>query len=113
MQTYRLDLRKGGSSLSDEDAAILCAQLPRGGRVFRVLDPDNEAAAYDVQLLRNIEYWLHVLAWQQTENGVKGREEPSPAPLPSELVAQDGVEALEARAYVDKVLGINQPRGGE
>ena len=112
MQYYRLDLRKGGSELSDADAAVLCAQLPRDGRVFCVIDPDNAASRYDVMLLRNVEYWAHVLTWQQTEDGVKGRREPEYYPLPSELESRSMAEDADARAYVDKVLGI-KPQGGE
>ena len=108
MQFYHVNLHSC-AGLDPRDAAILCAQLPRDGRVFCVLDPDN-AYGYQLEYLRHIEYYTHVLAWQQTKDGLKGRNAPEPAKLPSEVKRDAEARDPATRAWVDEILGI---RGGE
>lgn len=100
-----------GTAYSYSHAAILCVQLPRESRVRRVYDPD---AAYSVTdyYLRQIEYGIRVLAWQQTEDGHKGRNQPKPVPLPSDDSTLAQKAALANRAYVDSVLNKGVNNGG-
>ena len=103
-QYYGVDLHNR-CELSHTDAAILCAQLPRDGRVFRAMDPDS-VVDYTAQLLRSIELHVRALVWQQTEDGVAGRNQPEAAPMPSEVPRDAGRTLEEDRAFVDRVLGM-------
>lgn len=109
MQTYGVDLRS--NQIPDADAAVLCAQLPQDGRVFRAIDPDC-ICDYRTGLLRNIEHLLRILVWQQTEDGVKGRGAPDALPLPSELARAAQAASMETRAYVDAILKIGGVQDG-
>ena len=92
-----------------DDAAVLCAQLPQDSRVFRVLDPDS-VMTYKVQAVRSMEHSLRVLVWQNTKDGIKGRNEPEPMPLPSEIASDSSTddEAVAMRSMVDRVLGMSK-----
>lgn len=79
-------------------AACLAAQLPRGSRLYRAINPDTEWGLSEV-LLNNIEYWLHWLAWSRTDDGMKGRNVPKPIWSPDEHGGSQGeamtIEELE------------------
>ncbi|HCG61420.1 MAG TPA: hypothetical protein DEV22_03260 [Collinsella sp.] len=93
-----------GVAFSHAHAASLCVQLPRTGRVYTAINPD---LAYDerMQLLRQIEYDLRVLAWQQTEDARHRRNAPDPIPLPSERVEPSHDQVMRDKAFVDSILG--------
>lgn len=108
MQYYHLNVKTlRQDAINPKDAAVLCAQLPQDSRIFRALDPDN-AYGYTQYLLRSIEYSARVLTWQQTEDGVKGRNQPEPSLLPSEIGTIHLDDWTARKAYVDRVLGISK-----
>lgn len=89
-------------------AAVLCAQLPKTGRVWTAIDPDN---AWDDKtvLLREIEHGIRVLAWQKTKAAQQKRDFPEPIPEPSQRDrGKRDADALRYRAFVDSVLGVNE-----
>lgn len=97
---YGLDLRDPGVSLLD--LADLAANLPPGCALFRAA---GGAAAWtdQVHMLAAVEFRLRVLAWQKTEDGKKGRNQPKPIdpPKPTHEVAQEKQElSRRAQAYL-------------
>lgn len=105
---YRLNIDRMGSSdgFSHSHAAVLAAQLPQHSRVFCAIDPNN-AWTDEVMFLAHIEYGIRVLAWQQTKDGQKGRNQPKPHKTPAErraaLKRREGVN----KALVDATLGVH------
>lgn len=65
-QYYNLDV----AYVKPARAARLLFQLPRTCRVFLSIEPANQWGWSEV-LLNKIEYALQVLAWQNTNEGVK------------------------------------------
>lgn len=64
-------------------AADLAAMLPSDSLVFKAENPALEWGEV-MYMLRNIEFMLRVLAWQNTKDGQKGRKKPKPIETPSE-----------------------------
>lgn len=87
--------------------ALLWAALPDSSRCVRRLVPEARWTSTDY-LLRSIEYFAHVLAWQRTKDGLKGVNEPRPVQTPAERArnAERRDEALAARAEIDAILGM-------
>lgn len=59
----------------------MAAHLPPDSACRRALDKHWQRTA-EVDLLRDIEHGLRVLAWQNTKAGSKGMGYPEPMPLP-------------------------------
>ena len=82
-RVYGLNIDDMGESYSVHHAAVLAAMLPSDSLVCKAANPALEwgEALY---MLRNIEYMLRVLAWQNTKDGQKGRKKPQPIETPDE-----------------------------
>lgn len=106
-QYYNLPYDRIGEVFSYEEAAILAAQLPQTSRVMRAIDPDV-AYTEETTLLRNIEYALRVLVWQNTRNGKSGIDKPEPVKMPSERREKSDEEKQKDRSLVDKVLKMRR-----
>lgn len=105
-QYYGLNLDGMGHGYSIEHAACLAAQLPRESRTIRAISP-AAAWGWTENLLANIEYWLHVLAWTKTKDGEKGRNKPQridPSDTEEERKRRHE-RAVRKRAHVDSILG--------
>ena len=72
-----------GESYSVHHAAVLAAMLPNDSLVFKAANPALEWSE-TMYMLRNIEFMLRVLAWQNTKAGQKGRRKPKPIETPEE-----------------------------
>ena len=59
----------------------MAAYLPPESATRRALDPHWQRTP-EVDLLREVEHDLRILAWQQTQDGSKGRNVPERIPLP-------------------------------
>lgn len=70
----------GTPRLSWHDVWLICAHADPGGPLASVLDPHGAWTSTDL-LLRSMEHTLRVLAWQQTVDGHKGRNPPTPIPV--------------------------------
>lgn len=103
-QYYGLDVAAMGDGYSVLHAATLVSQLPRSSRVARATDERATWGDSEV-LLSLIEYQLRVIAWQGTEDGMKGRNRPRPLPVPGVAEAK-AKRAMEFdRKLIDDVLG--------
>ncbi len=63
------------------DVAAWAAHLPPDSATRRSIDPHWQRTAL-IDLMREAEFDLRILAWQQTEDGSKGRNVPERIPLP-------------------------------
>jgi len=73
-EVYGIDVR----TYSDkEHLATLVSQLRMGSRVMGCLNEDNKYTMTE-HLLALTEYQLRVIAWQRTEAGAKGTNQPKP-----------------------------------
>lgn len=108
-QTYGLNLDGMGRDYSYAHAACCAAQLPAGARVWR-----GTAAEWGVPeyMMVAMEHMLRVLAWQNTEDGAKGRNYPEPLNTPAkrEQDEQHARAALANRKWIDEILNT---QGGE
>lgn len=111
---YGIDLpiEDGGDIPDMARMAMLWASLPDGSRCVRRIVPASRWGDAEY-LLRNIEYWEHVRAWQATKDGAKGRNAPAPVQSPGERARNERRrdDALAARAEIDRVLGIGESKG--
>ena len=82
-RVYGLNIDDMGESYSVHHAAVLAAMLPNDSLVFKVANPALEWSE-SMYMLRNIEFMLRVLAWQNTKEGQKGRRKPKPIETPEE-----------------------------
>lgn len=106
-QYYQLplpDLSSDAAASDLERAAILCAQLPSDSRVNKAMNPSFEWSI-EANLLRLIEYELHLLLWGMSDSKTRG-EAPRPIPTPSEQKAKaalvevaESVELAVAEAF--------------
>ena len=75
----------GTEDLTWPDLRAVVRNLPEDSALVRAMDP--EAAKWTgrngmIQLLHSVEHHQRILAWQQTEDGSKGRNVPKPLPAP-------------------------------
>lgn len=99
---YGVDLRDPGMTLLD--LADLAANLPPGCALFRATGGDM-AWTTEMHMSARIEYGLRVLAWQKTEDGKKGRNQPKPIdpPRPAhEVEAEKRELSRRAQAYLKR-----------
>lgn len=68
-------------ALSWRDLLVICRQAPPGSAIARAV---RQHPAQDpiLDFLRLIEFRVRVLAWMQSEDGVKGRNVPEPVAMP-------------------------------
>ena len=86
-------------------AALLARQLPRESRFVRESEPG--AAWSDAEwMLHAIEHDLRVLAWQATEDGIKGRRPPKPLPTPTDKARLRGSIERADRERIDRILNM-------
>lgn len=104
-QYYGLNWEEAGRAYSYAHAAALTAQLPRGSRIVRAIDPETEWG-WTEGLLSRIEYWAHALVWSQTKDGRHGRNRPEQVMPPGhgDPEVQRARRAAKRR-HVDEVLG--------
>lgn len=107
-QFYGIDLPDLEDASEIEDAArlaVLWGQLPPESRTRREMG----WGAVE-HLLRNIEFWVHTLAWQRTKDGQDGLNAPSPIKSPGEraeaYARRD--EALAIKDELSTLLGVNE-----
>lgn len=101
MQFYHLDIRRYKFDRDCSDVrfiAALAAQLPQSARIFKAENPDA-GVDYLLLLVRRIEQLVHVIAWQQTEDGQKNRNTPSAVPMPSELLEKANKEQAKKQEF--------------
>lgn len=67
--------------LSWRDLYVICHQAPVGSAIWRSA-AEHPDRTHLVDLARQIEFDLRVLAWQGTEDGQRGRNYPEPIVLP-------------------------------
>lgn len=99
---YGVDLRDPGMTLLD--LADLAANLPPGCALFRATGGDM-AWTTEMHMLARLDYDLRILAWQKTEDGKKGRNQPKPIdpPRPShEVEAEKRELSRRAQAYLKR-----------
>lgn len=99
---YGVDLRDPGMTLLD--LADLTANLPPGCALFRATGGDM-AWTTEMHMLARLDYDLRILAWQKTEDGKKGRNQPKPIdpPRPShEVEAEKRELSRRAQAYLKR-----------
>lgn len=97
---YGVDLRDPGMALLD--LADLVAGLPPGCALYRVVGGPM-AWSDEVHMLAAVEYRLRVLAWQKTEDGSKGRNQPKPLDPPKSVYEKQAEErelTRRAQAYL-------------
>lgn len=87
--------------------ALLWSALPRESRCARRLATDCEWGPAE-HLLRQVEYDLRVLCWQNTEDGHRGRNRPQPLQTPSERAGnrRRADAALARRDEIAAAFGI-------
>ena len=86
-------------------AALLAQQLPRESRLARISNPAAEWGGAE-RLLHATEYDLRVLAWQATEDGMKGRRPPKPLQTPEDGARmRDSIEKAD-RERIDRILNM-------
>lgn len=86
-------------------AALLARQLPRESRFARIANAAAEWGDAE-RLLHAIEYDLRVLAWQATEDGIKGRKPPKPLPTPEDGARMRDSIVNADRERIDRILNI-------
>jgi hypothetical protein len=99
---YGVDLRDPGMTLLD--LADLAANLPPGCALFRATGGDM-AWSSEMHMLARLDFDLRVLAWQKTEDGKKGRNQPKPieSPKPAhEIEAEKAELSRRAQAYLKR-----------
>lgn len=108
-QYYGLNIDRMGIDYSHLHAAVLVEQLPPNARIYIAEDPN---LLWDTQtwLLWQMEYDLRILAWQNTKDAQKRRNEPKPSKTPKELHEERARAANFDIDLVNSVLGI---KGGE
>lgn len=82
-RVYGLNIDEMGKSYSVHHAAELAAMLPSDSLVLKAESPALEWGE-TMYMLRNIEFFMRVLIWQNTKDGQKGRKKPKPIETPSE-----------------------------
>jgi hypothetical protein len=92
------------------EVADMATFLPVESATRRSLDPHWQRTP-EVDLLRDVEYGLRILAWQQTEKGAKGVGYPEPMrlpwdPTPEGTISGDTMTMDEA----DRWLGFDKIR---
>lgn len=104
-QYYGLNIDGMGTDYSYSHAAVLVTQLPPNCRIAVKENPD---AAWDTQtwFMWQMEHSLRVLAWQNTKDAQKKRNQPKPAKTPKELHAERMRAANFDKQLIDRVLGI-------
>lgn len=99
---YGVDLRDPGMTLLD--LADLAANLPPGCALFRATGGDM-AWTVEMHMSARIEYGLRILAWQKTEDGKRGRNQPKPMEPPKmahEVEAEQKRLSARAQAYLKR-----------
>lgn len=78
--------------------------------LFRSLNPDWR---WDVseQLLHSVEHSVRVLAWQQTKDGMRGRNVPKPVPAPWVPTENDTVTYGSGAVDLDEMAEWLRSRG--
>lgn len=104
-RVYGLNIDDMGESYSMHHAAVLAAKLPTDSLVFKAENPALEWSEA-VYMLRNIEYMLRVLAWQNTKDGQKGRKKPQPIETPDERAKQRDKAVNTDWRYIAEQLNI-------
>lgn len=103
------------SGIPLHEAADMAGWLPPDSATRRALDPHWQRTP-DIDLLREVEHDLRVLAWQNTREGSRGRGFPEPLRLPwdpedSSIVKGDRMtldEAAEWLGWSDRLNGGEQ-----
>lgn len=108
-QYYGLNIDRMGVDYSDTHAACLATQLPPNCRLNQAENPDLMWST-EAWFLSQIEYDLRVLAWQNTKDAQRHRNEPKPPKTPKELQQEKQRAANFDKDLVNSVLGIG---GGE
>lgn len=92
----------GAGGLTLMELADLAANLPPGCALWRATGGDI-AWSIEAHLLARLEYDLRILAWQNTEDGSKGRNRPEPNQAPRSAHEQQTEErrtSERAAAYL-------------
>ena len=82
------------AALSWRDLLVIVRHAPATSAIVRALDP-NWQRTPEVDLLREVEHGVRVLAWQQTRDGSKGRNAPERLRLPWDAVETDRPDSYE------------------
>lgn len=99
---YGVDLRDPGMTLLD--LADLAASLPPGCALYRATGGDMAWTA-EMHMLARLDFDLRVLAWQKTEDGKRGRNQPKPIEAPKmahEVEAEQKRLSSRAQAYLKR-----------
>lgn len=87
--------------------SALWDQLPRESRCVVKHCPEAVWGGAE-NLLWSIEHSLRVIAWQNTKDGSKGRNQPKPVKTPAEIIKNKEAadHALANKEEIDRILGI-------
>lgn len=77
------------------DVADMAANLPPDSAVARAIRGPSWWVTPEVEFMREIEYSLRVTTWLQSEDGSKGRNQPTRIPLPGDEPDKDKIGASE------------------
>jgi hypothetical protein len=100
---YGLNFDDVGRGIDPARAVELVEMLPAGSRYGAAVNPESEWSDAEY-LAASMEYSLRVLAWQQTKDGAKGRNQPKRVKLPGEESTEDKVEGTDIDG-IDAALG--------
>ena len=70
-----------GTDFTPSFAADLLQELPNGARIWKELAP-AKSVSETVWLMQVIDFRLQVLAWQQSKDGQKNKNQPKPPEMP-------------------------------
>ena len=102
---YGLNMDGMGTDFTVAHAAACAAHLPRDSACVREIAPEA-AWSDDTYLLASIEYDLRVLAWQNSKDGVKGRNQPKRMQTPADIERiKEKTEHTDFRAIAE-ALGL-------
>lgn len=99
---YGMDLRDPGVTLLD--LADLVAGLPPGCALYRAIGGPL-AWSDEVHMLAAVEFRLRVLAWQKTDDGSRGRNQPKPIDPPKSVYEKQAEQrelSRRAQAYLKR-----------
>ena len=99
-----------GADYTCSHAAALARMLPADSRLAKAEHPELEWSI-DTYILSHIEHKLRVIAWQATEDGHKGRNEPRHIVTPYDRMREGAVEASATPEAMERVAdALNIPK---